>query len=202
MAKKVILKPNVKIPKKVGRPRKSASKDKPMEHYNPRTGKIEQEVIDVNTNRVFVGSTKGLMLSQTSRFKSAEELIDILNDYFENGGTVVTSEKRTGESVTKRVLSLSGLIYHLGFDSMKMFYEAEKHKEYGVYIRRAKMLVMRNYEEMLQTSSNPTGAIFALKQFGWKDNTASEVNVTFHPFVNMMQRASIKDEPKKIIDEC
>lgn len=201
MAKKV-LKPNVKIPKKVGRPRKSASKDKPMEHYNPRTGKIEQEMLDVNSNRVYAGGSSAVILREASRFSSAEELINILNDYFENGGTIISKQEKNGEISSRRVISLAGLIYHLGFDSMKMFYEAEKHKEYGVYIRRAKMLIMRNYEEMLQTNPNPTGAIFALKQFGWKDNTANEVNVTFHPFVSMMQRVPQKEEPKMIINEC
>lgn len=201
MAKKV-LKPNVKIPKKVGRPRKSASKDKPMEHYNPRTGKIEQEMLDINSNRVYAGGSSAVILREASRFGSAEELINILNDYFENGGTIISKEGKNGEISQKRIISLAGLIFHLGIDSMALFYQLEKHKEYGTYIRRAKLLIMRNYEEMLQTNPNPTGAIFALKQFGWKDNTANEVNVTFHPFVSMMQRATQKEETKTIINEC
>ena len=199
--KKVVLKENVKIPRRRGRPRKSASKDKAMEHYNPRTGRIEPEVININNNGIYVGNMRGLVLRESSRFASEEELVAIINDYFDNGGTIITSEKKNGEVSTKRVLSISGLMYHLGIDSQKMFYELEKHKTYGIYIRKAKLLIMRNYEEMLQTSPNPTGAIFALKQFGWKDNTSNEINVTFHPFTSMMQRAALKEQPKGVEDE-
>ena len=41
-------------------------------------------------------------------------------------------------------------------------------KEFSYTIKRARLLIEILYEEQLQKGS-PTGAIFALKNFGWKD---------------------------------
>lgn len=194
-----VFKRNVALPKrKVGRPRKTASKDKPLEHYNKLTGKFEEEMI--KGTKVYLGENNKLILRDNTKFGDVETLISRLNDYFNEGGTIVTSVNKSGDTVTKRVLTLSGLIFFLGYNSMSEFYKLESHKEYGTYIKRAKLLIQQNYEEMLQTASNPTGAIFALKQFGWKDNNNGELNINLHPFMDMMKRAQSKEQPKELID--
>ncbi len=66
-------------------------------------------------------------------------------------------------------------------------------KEYKELVEKAKLVVERAYEEKLH-SSNPTGAIFALKNFGWTDATEKNVNVNVNPFVKLMQEASKRDK--------
>lgn len=64
--------------------------------------------------------------------------------------------------------TITKLCYELGFESRQSFYDYEKREEFSYVIKRARLLVESGYEERLQSQS-PTGAIFALKNMGWKD---------------------------------
>lgn len=64
--------------------------------------------------------------------------------------------------------SITGLALFLGFDSRQSLYDYEKRPEYSYSIKRAKLEVEKNYEKYL-LSQSATGAIFALKNFGWAD---------------------------------
>lgn len=65
-------------------------------------------------------------------------------------------------------ITISGLAIYLGFESRQSFYDYEKHEEYSYIIKKARLKVECSYEKRLD-SKNPTGAIFALKNMGWKD---------------------------------
>ncbi len=65
-------------------------------------------------------------------------------------------------------ISITGLVLSCGFASRQSFYDYEKHEEFSCIIKTARLLVENEYEFKLQ-QSNPTGAIFALKNMNWKD---------------------------------
>lgn len=71
---------------------------------------------------------------------------------------------------TTAIKTISGLAYHLGFESRQSFYDYEKVPEFSYTIKRARTKIEINYEEKL-IGNNPTGPIFALKNLGWKDRT-------------------------------
>ena len=101
-------------------------------------------------------------------FESVENLQSAIQDYFTNG-----MEKRQKEIKDKGLMkvpvpTITGLCLHLGFASRQAFYDLQKHREFSYTVKRARMLIEREYEEQLQ-KGNPTGAIFALKNFGWMD---------------------------------
>lgn len=110
------------------------------------------------------------------KFKSKEELQNAIDDYFSSPPTkpFVTKE---GESINLPFISITGLCLALGFSSRQSFYDYEKNEEFSYTIKRARMLIENEYEFQLQ-KGNTTGAIFALKNFGWKDKTEIEQDVT------------------------
>ena len=77
-----------------------------------------------------------------------------------------------------RPVTISGLCYHLGFESLQSFYDYEKRQEFSYAIKKLRLFVVSVYEELL-SKGNSTGAIFALKNFGWKDK--QEIEVTSDP---------------------
>lgn len=64
--------------------------------------------------------------------------------------------------------TLTGLALSLGFESRQSIYDYEKNGEFSYTIKQARLMVENGYEKAL-FSRNPTGAIFALKNFGWSD---------------------------------
>lgn len=66
--------------------------------------------------------------------------------------------------------TLSGLAYHLGFESRQSMYAYEDKPEFCYIIKRAKIQIEMMYEELVQ-GTTPTGSIFVLKNMGWKDRT-------------------------------
>lgn len=86
-------------------------------------------------------------------FITVEELQSSLDTYFEDNNSP----------------SITGLAYHLGFESRQSIYDYEKkNDEFSYTIKRARLKIEIYYEELLATKS-VTGAIFALKNFGWVD---------------------------------
>ena len=59
------------------------------------------------------------------------------------------------------------------FGSRQLLDDYQKRKPYSAMITRAKLTVENKYELMLDSRST-TGAIFALKNFGWVDKTEIE----------------------------
>ena len=66
--------------------------------------------------------------------------------------------------------TITGLAYHLGFESRQSFYDYEKDTLFSYIIKRARLRIEMIYEGILQ-GNNSTGSIFALKNLGWKDES-------------------------------
>jgi hypothetical protein len=72
--------------------------------------------------------------------------------------------------------TITGLAYDLGFESRQSFYDYEKAGAHSYTIKRARLRIESAYEQRLHGNS-PTGAIFALKNFGWVDKQETDVTV-------------------------
>ena len=111
------------------------------------------------------------------KYQTADELQTAISDYFKNGvkiKTVVSGRKEDPIITEIPVPTITGLVLHCGFCDRHSFYDLEKIPEFTHTIKRARAFIERHYEELLQ-AGNTIGAIFALKNFGWKDRSEMEV---------------------------
>lgn len=114
-------------------------------------------------NKYAVGNEGG----RPPLFASPDELQDKISGYFNNPPDKKTIVVGNG-TIDLPIFTITGLAYHLGFESRQSFYDYEQHKEFTYIIKRARLRIESNYEQNLQFS-NATGSIFALKNMGWKD---------------------------------
>lgn len=76
----------------------------------------------------------------------------------------------------KKQPTITKLCYALGFESRQSFYDYEEKPDFSYIIKRARLWVESGYEEGLQNAAC-TGAIFALKNMGWRDRNETDMNV-------------------------
>jgi len=93
---------------------------------------------------------------QPPYFDTPEQLQEAIDAYFDS---LIGVEKNP---------TITGLCYALGFASRQSFYDYEKREEFSYTIKRARLRIEQFYEEALM-GNRGTGAIFALKNFGWTD---------------------------------
>jgi hypothetical protein len=94
------------------------------------------------------------------KYKSAADLEKKITDFFD---WVDDNED---------VPTITGLALYLGFNSLQSLLDYsnrnEGHEEFASVIKRGKDLIMGYHEKRL-AGTTPTGSIFWLKNFGWKD---------------------------------
>ncbi|MCM1338899.1 MAG: DNA-packaging protein [Muribaculaceae bacterium] len=113
------------------------------------------------------------------KISNLEELQNKINSYFDNCPDYITISafnKSTGDFVEykKYTPTMTGLALHLGFTSRKAMYDYEQNSEFCDTIKNARLRIEHEYEKQLYMDKC-TGAIFALKNFGWKDKVENEV---------------------------
>jgi hypothetical protein len=109
-------------------------------------------------------------------FETVEQLDEAIHEYFTDGvkKRKVVIGKAPNQTIEEiEVPTITGLCYYIGFDSRQSFYDYENRPEFSYTIKRARLFIEREYEEQLSVG-NTTGAIFALKNMGWKDKTEQE----------------------------
>ncbi len=79
--------------------------------------------------------------------------------------------------INNRPITLTGLIYSLGLSSRQSLGHYENREEFCDSVRRVKLRVEMAYEEKLH-GRNASGAIFALKNFGWSENKTVKLHTT------------------------
>lgn len=99
------------------------------------------------------------MVGRPKKYESADELESAIDKYL--------------ESTDQKKWTITGLALSLGFESRQSFYDYEEKGEYSYIIKRARLHVEMSYEEKL-SDNGCTGAIFALKNMGWKDKSEVE----------------------------
>lgn len=93
------------------------------------------------------------------KFKTTKELINKINEYFNDED--------------KKPTTITGLAFHLGFESRQSFYDYKKKKKFRHIIKRAALMIENGYEIALSTVGG-AGNIFALKNMGWTDKHVTE----------------------------
>ena len=106
-------------------------------------------------------------------FKTPEELEEKIKEYFDGGYRTKKIATKDGGEIEIPCITLTDLCLFLGFADKCSFYDYEKRDGFSHSIKRARSFIEREYEEMLRFG-NPAGAIFALKNFGWKDKQEVE----------------------------
>jgi hypothetical protein len=104
-------------------------------------------------------------------FENVEALENSIHDYFTNGvkkRKVVVGKAPNQQVVEIEVPTITGLCYYIGFESRQSFYDYELRPEFSYTVKRARLFIEQEYEEQLITG-NTVGAIFALKNMGWRD---------------------------------
>ena len=107
------------------------------------------------------------------KYKNSTELQKAIDNYF-----LHTQEQ-------EEPLTITGLAFHLGFESRQSIYDYEKNGDYSYTIKRARLRI-ENFAEKKLFGIAPTGAIFALKNFGWRDKQEIDLHAdiesdnTFH----------------------
>lgn len=105
-------------------------------------------------------------------FDSEAELVAEIESYFEH---IKGEKKKTKAGKRSRLWerkpenpTVTGLALYLGFESRQSFYDYENKQEFSYTIKKCRLRIEAFYEQNL-LSYNTTGAIFALKNFGWRD---------------------------------
>lgn len=117
-----------------------------------------------------------------AKFTNDNKLQEAIQDYFNNPPTkkIVIGKGESAQVVELPILTITGLAYHLGFESRQSFYDYERKSEFSYTIKRARLFIENDYEKQLQVG-NTVGAIFALKNFGWTDKQeiqhSGEINI-------------------------
>lgn len=124
------------------------------------------------------------MAGRPALFESPEEMQSKIDEYFD-GGCNKRKIGTLGGVIEIPSYTISGLAYFLGFESRQSFYDYEERDEYSYIIKRARLRIEINYEEML-SDGKPTGSIFALKNMGWKDKTEADVIIRDLPPIPMV----------------
>lgn len=118
-------------------------------------------------NRFALGNNGG----RPPLYETPEEMIEKAIEYFN-----IETQKN---GICKP--TISGLTFHLGFDSRRSWYNyKERSKEFLYAINRMQTFIESCYEKNLHGYSF-AGSIFALKNINgeyWKDKTEQEVNQT------------------------
>lgn len=120
---------------------------------------------------------------------------------FENASDMqIEAEKFFSECEAKNKRpTITGLCYSLGFESRQSFYDYEQNEEFSYIIKRLRLKVESGYEDALSENAC-TGAIFALKNMGWKDKTEQEIRypdgiqLVFEKVPSVLRGIETKDE--------
>lgn len=119
-------------------------------------------------------------------FSTPEEMISKVEEYFlyiqgETKEVELPKEKPEDETKYEKVVirypeppTITGVALFLGFESRQSFYDYEKRPEFSYIVKKARLIVENGYEKRLGNQS-PTGAIFALKNMGWKDKVETGI---------------------------
>lgn len=119
--------------------------------------------------RYIPGST---VAGKNRKYQTPQELADKIEEYFVSLEPTWDEENEKWIPPSKNP-TLNGLATYLEFYDKSALDTYGNDPAFSPLLKRAKMLIEDGYEQRLFGNS-PTGAIFALKNFGWIDKTQHE----------------------------
>lgn len=134
-------------------------------------------------------------------YSSAKDLQDKIDEYFLVGRHNRKMVSQLGVEYEVPFITTTDLALYLGFASRQSLWEYGQRPEFTYAIKRALTFIERDYEEALKLQ-NATGAIFALKNFGWKDRIEIDIKQELAPFIEAVKNVLIEMMPKDKINEA
>ena len=110
-------------------------------------------------------------------YSTAKELQLKIDEYFDSkvdSFTKIIGKPPNEKEVNVYRPTITGLVLHCGFVNRQSFYDMEKRPELSDTIKRARSRIENIYEQQLFDGN--AGAIFALKNFGWRDRQDIHTN--------------------------
>lgn len=105
------------------------------------------------------------------KFKSIEEMEALIQAFFDDCAS--KSHKDANGVYHEYPITITGLALALG-TTRKTLLDYEQKGEFSDTVKQAKTVV-ENFAERRLFGTSPTGAIFALKNYDWKDKSESEI---------------------------
>lgn len=87
-------------------------------------------------------------------------------------------------------LTITGLALAVGFVDRQSLYDYQARPEFSGVVKRARTIVEHDYEKRLG-AGKPTGAIFALKNMGWRDKVDHDLRTPDGPMEFVVTRRVI-----------
>jgi hypothetical protein len=155
-------------------------------------------------NKFAVGNNGG----RPPTFETPEQLIKECEEYFTyiRGEKEIKKGKRKNEKTGEEEefeyedwvrypepATVTGLTLYIGFSDRSSLDDYEKKEEFSHIIKKARKLVEYGYEMRLHGDKN-TGAIFALKNMGWKDK--QELEHTGDMNINWNEQKTYAPQPE------
>lgn len=105
------------------------------------------------------------------KYKTPEELQKKIDQYFEEevGTEVISSADGKDQKVIPKPPTVSGMALYLGFMNRNSMYDYGDRGEFSGTIKRAIARVAAYAEKAILNGTGGAGAIFWLKNHGWKD---------------------------------
>ena len=101
----------------------------------------------------------------------------------------------------QRPPTVTGLVLALGFAGRQALCDYEKQGEFSYAIKRLKSKCEDYYEECLTNGQPAAGAIFALKNFGWRDKAEIEhsgnMNVSLASQIESARRRATENHDRE-----
>lgn len=132
-------------------------------------------------------------------YNDPQEMCEKINEYFDS--LLIEKEDENGEKYVAFSINptITGVALYLGFSSRQSLYDYGQKDDFSYIIKRLRLVIESSYEEMLHTKTS-TGAIFALKNMGWKDKIETEsVNLNYSTEVSKKEAKEISEA---LEDEC
>lgn len=136
---------------------------------------------------------KKAVLGAPPKYSSVSDMQEAIEEYLNNPPLKSVSTKDGVIEVP--VLTITGLCIAIGFESRQSFYDYGKKDKFSYTIKRAALFIENEYEVQLRTG-NPTGAIFALKNFNWKDTQEIKQDSVVSHIMPVPTAASTEDWEK------
>ena len=151
------------------------------------------------------------MTKRTTLFSKENDLLKLIENYFDHIQGVYHLENRPGKKTTDTTdtieqkvwdrdpepATITGLAFFIGFNSLEEFEAYESKGKFADTIKRARLQVETAYEKKLHYQS-PTGAIFALKSMGWNEKSDNEKSI---PAVKKIKIKIIETGPQPVSNE-
>ena len=110
-----------------------------------------------------------------AKYTSVEAMQERIDSYFAECPDTRVIYPVAGQPQTVPDPTLTGLVLHLGFCDRNSFYDYCNKNEFSGTLKAARTRVEKIYESLLKGGSC-TGAIFWLKNHGWRDT--QDINTT------------------------